>query len=125
MHADLFITIAFVSLVVAFALFGLAVARHERRRDHAAAEQDGVKRPADGDRSSTERRTLSMGHRLLMSSGVDPARVTDRFPHPRSGTHEIGKTVEHHSRHDAIEAPQVQSRDREHELRGAAGRRGA
>jgi hypothetical protein len=39
-HPDLFITIVFVSLVVASALFGLAVARSERRRDDAAAEED-------------------------------------------------------------------------------------
>jgi hypothetical protein len=40
MRPDLFITIAFGSLVVVFGLAGLFVARHERRRDHAA-ERDG------------------------------------------------------------------------------------
>jgi hypothetical protein len=44
MHPDLFITIAFASLVVALALVGLAVAHHERRRDHAAAQQDAASR---------------------------------------------------------------------------------
>ncbi len=40
MHPDLFFTIAFVSLVVVLALVGLDVARRERRREHAVAEQD-------------------------------------------------------------------------------------
>jgi hypothetical protein len=36
MHPDLFITIAFVSFVVALALVGLLVARYERRQDEVA-----------------------------------------------------------------------------------------
>jgi hypothetical protein len=44
MHPDLFITIVFVSYVLAVALVGFVLARHERRRDHAAAEQRAAKR---------------------------------------------------------------------------------
>jgi hypothetical protein len=51
-HPDLFITIAFVSLVVAFALAGLVVALHERRRERAAVEQDAAAREGGGNRAS-------------------------------------------------------------------------
>ncbi len=44
MHPDLFITVAFVSLVVAFAIAGLLFALHERRSE-AAAEQNAVHTP--------------------------------------------------------------------------------
>jgi hypothetical protein len=47
---DLFITIAFVSLVVAFALAGFAFALHERRRERAAAEDDAAAREKWGRR---------------------------------------------------------------------------
>jgi hypothetical protein len=52
MHPDLFITIAFVSLVAAFALAGLAIALHERRREWGTAEQDAAAQKGSGKRSA-------------------------------------------------------------------------
>jgi heme/copper-type cytochrome/quinol oxidase subunit 2 len=49
MHPDLFMTIVFVSLVVAFGLAGLVVV-HARRRERAAAEQDAAARQGGGNR---------------------------------------------------------------------------
>jgi hypothetical protein len=51
-HPDLFITIAFVSLVVTLALVGLAIALHERRRERGTAEQDAAAQTGDGRRSA-------------------------------------------------------------------------
>jgi hypothetical protein len=42
MHPDLFITIAFVSMAVAFALAALALALHEGRRRPGIDEQDAA-----------------------------------------------------------------------------------
>ena len=67
MHPDLFITIAFVSVVLAFALVALAAARHERRRDHAEAARKTAELAADGERSSTAAEP-SVGYRATPRS---------------------------------------------------------
>jgi hypothetical protein len=50
---DLFITAAFVSWVLLFALLGVALIRYERRRDDSAAQVDNLARaPSEHDRLS-------------------------------------------------------------------------
>jgi hypothetical protein len=47
---DLFITAAFVSWVLLFALLGVALMRYERRRDDAAAQLDNLAQAPRRDR---------------------------------------------------------------------------
>jgi hypothetical protein len=78
MHPDLFITIAFVSLVVAFALAGLVVALHERRRERAAEEQDAAAPEGGGDRSSANAKPRAASSTAAGEREKGPAPGADK-----------------------------------------------
>jgi len=98
MNADLFITIAFVSLAAVFAVAGLLVARHERRQTPPAAEDD-----AESGRDPMAARSSHGDHAGTVGTSSTLSRTTNgdgqgALPPPRGPGRELdGRAPAHPS----------------------------